>query len=367
VLVLSTGGTIASRRRVGGAFVATDSASDLVAQFSSRSEFASLGTVAVETQDVMCVGSYLLKPEDMLEIARRIGLALMSNEVIGIVVTHGTDTMEETAFLVDLVHTDARPVVFTGAQRSADAPDTDGPRNLDDALTVATHEDARGLGVLIVFDGQIFAAAGTRKTHTLASAAFSSTDSGPIGRVHEGSLVLTASPKRLDPLALDSFDLAGVRVDIVPYYPGTDTTALRAVAAAGATGIILETTGAGNANSAFCLEVARLTASGVVVALSTRVMAGPVTALYGAGGGIDLVKAGAISVGTLRSPQARVLLIALLSCLRDPVRVREELRRQTSASAAARNSPTATPSATPIHSLPLAQAGATSQEMGTSN
>src|SRR5699024_5834036 len=110
------------------------------------------------------------------------------------------------------------------------------------------------------------------------------------------------------------------------YYPGATTDALRALTAdigrdtgsgaagASARGLILEATGAGNANPEFCHEVTRLTAAGVVVGLSTRVDAGPVTPIYGAGGGIDLVGAGAIPVGALRSAQARILLIALLAC-----------------------------------------------------
>ncbi|MEO6943342.1 MAG: asparaginase [Lacisediminihabitans sp.] len=328
VLVLATGGTIASRRSDRGPSVATDTAGDLLARFHSVGNSKSLNGVTLDAQDIMLVGSYLLEPEDMLEIARRVRQGLLSEDVVGVVVTHGTDTMEETAYLVDLVHDDARPVVFTGAQRPADAPDTDGPRNLADAVAVASHESARGLGALIVFDGQVFAAAGTRKTNTLASAAFSSTISGPVGYVRQGCFVLTSAPRRPVPLELESLSLAGVRVDIVPFYPGADATAFRAVEAAGATGIVVEAVGAGNVNPRFCAEVTRLTAAGMVVAFSTRVAAGPVAALYGAGGGSDLVDAGAVLIATLRPPQARILLIALLARFHDPDRVRQELHRR---------------------------------------
>ncbi len=328
VLVLTTGGTIASRRSDRGSSVATDTAGDLLARFHSVGNSKSLNGVTLDAQDIMLVGSYLLEPEDMLEIARRVRQGLLSEDVVGVVVTHGTDTMEETAYLVDLVHDDARPVVFTGAQRPADAPDTDGPRNLADAVAVASHESARGLGALIVFDGQVFAAAATRKTNTLASAAFSSTISGPVGYVRQGCFVLTSAPRRPVPLELESLSLAGVRVDIVPFYPGADATAFRAVEAAGATGVVVEAVGAGNVNPRFCAEVTRLTAAGMVVAFSTRVAAGPVAALYGAGGGSDLVDAGAELIATLRPPQARILLIALLARFHDPDRVRQELHRR---------------------------------------
>lgn len=326
VLVLATGGTIASRRSGHGPAVAIDTADDLLARFHLAGN--SLNGVTLDAQDIMLVGSYLLEPEDMLEIARRVHQGLRSEDVVGVVVTHGTDTMEETAYLLDLVHDDARPVVFTGAQRPADAPDTDGPRNLADAVTVASHESARGLGALIVFDGQVFAAARTRKTNTLAPAAFSSTISGPIGYVRQGSFVLTGVPRRPTPLDLNCMSLTGVRVDIVPFYPGADTVALRAVEAAGATGVVVEAVGAGNVNPRFCGDVARLTAAGMVVAFSTRVAAGPVTAIYGAGGGRDLLDAGAVLIATLRPPQARILLSALLARFHDPDRVRQELCRR---------------------------------------
>jgi L-asparaginase len=113
-----------------------------------------------------------------------------------------------------------------------------------------------------------------------------------------------------------------VRVDIVSVYPGCDATALDALAAAGAQGIVLEASGAGNANLTICAAVARLTGQGVVVVLSTRVHAGPVVALYGGGGGVDLVAAGALPAGLLRPSQARILLIALLGTGAEPDEVR---------------------------------------------
>ncbi|TVT14831.1 asparaginase [Amycolatopsis acidiphila] len=318
VVVLSTGGTIASRQNGRGASVANDGVNTLVGRLPFDV------AVPVEGRDVLRVGSYLLTPADMADIAGAIRETLADDEVLGVVVTHGTDTMEETAFLADLVHQDPRPVVFTGAQRPADAADTDGPRNLADAITVAADERARNRGVLITFDGAVFPARGTRKTQTLATAAFSSPDGGPIGQVREGALIFTAAPAPLPHVELTDLD---VRVDIVALYPGVDTVALDAVVAAGAAGVVLEATGAGNGNPEIRDAVARLTAAGVVVALSTRVHAGPVAGLYGNGGGVDLIEAGAIPTGLLRPSQARILLTALLARHHDPVRAAQELAR----------------------------------------
>jgi len=329
--VLSTGGTIASRRDARGASVASDGVGELLRRLPDAPD------VPVEGRDVLCLGSYLLTAEDMAGIAREIRRTLADESVLGVVVTHGTDTMEETAFLADLVHDDPRPVVFTGAQRPADAPDTDGPRNLADAIAVAAHPSARDLGVLIAFDGAVFAAQGTRKTHTTAPAAFSAPDAGPLGHLRDGALTqaltqavtIGVRPERCPPLDLTALDLAEARVDVVAYYPGSDATALDAVAAAGARGVVIAGTGAGNANPAINASVARLTAEGVVVALSTRVDAGPVAGIYGNGGGLDLLAAGAVPTGVLRPSQARILLAALLAAHRDPARVAEELSRRT--------------------------------------
>lgn len=305
VVVLSTGGTIASRA-TGDAKTATDSAADLLARAGAPS-----GT-RIEGCDVFRVGSFRMTLDHQQQLLQAVLGALAEPDVVGVVVTHGTDTMEESAFLVDLFLDDVRPVVFTGAQRSADAPDSDGPANLRDALTVATSSAARGLGSLIVFEGAVLPARGTRKTHTLASGAFAAPDRGPLGAVVDGRLRVHAEPRRGKPLDPARLDLPGVRVDIVPVYPGVDTVALDAVVAAGARAVVLEATGAGNANPTLRDAVAELSARGVVVALSTRVHAGPVVPIYGDGGGRDLLAAGALPTGTLRPGQVRVLLLALL-------------------------------------------------------
>ena len=316
VHLLATGGTIASRATASGGAVATDRGDDLLAQARLASD------VEVVSRDVFRLNSFAMSPADMQVVLEAVVDALSSAEVDGVVVTHGTDTMEETAFLVDLFVGDERPVVFTGAQRSADAAGGDGPGNLRDAVAVASSPAARGLGTLIVFDGAIFPARGTRKSHTLAAGSFSCPDTGPVGRLVNGAPSVSARPRRVPALDPGRLRADGVRVDIVPTYPGCDATALDAAARAGARGIVLEATGAGNANPVICDAVARLTGKGVVVVLSTRVHAGPVVALYGGGGGVDLVAAGAVPAGLLRPSQARMLLIALLGTGAAPQAVR---------------------------------------------
>ena len=167
VTVLATGGTIASRTDAGGGATAQDGGADLVARLDLPAD------VELRVRDVFRVGQL---PDDAgpacTSWPARWRPSCADDAVDGVVITHGTDTIEETAFFLDLFHADPRPVVVTGAQRAADAPDSDGPRNLTDAVTAAAAPAARGLGVLIGFGGQLFPARGTRKTHTLAADTF---------------------------------------------------------------------------------------------------------------------------------------------------------------------------------------------------
>ena len=310
VSILATGGTIASRVDGSGGATAQHGGEHLVAGLV-------VPGMQVRVRDVLRIGSFRMTLDRVSLLARAVAEELSDPAVAGVVVTHGTDTTEETAFFLDLFHDDARPVVLTGAQRPADAADTDGPRNVRDAVTVAADPHARGLGVLVAFGGRVFPARGTRKAHTLAGDAFTNPYGGALGWVHEGRVGVVAVPRRGPNLDLSTFDSTGIRVDVAVCHPDADGTALRAFADAGARGVVLEATGAGNANPEICASVRELTDAGIVVVTSTRVAAGPVVPIYGDGGGVDLEKAGALPSGLLRPSQARMLLAALLGVHRD--------------------------------------------------
>lgn len=307
VVLLSTGGTISSRAQSGGAAVASDSGEEVLRSIQEEL------SCPVRVVEVFRQGSYLLTFDNMLSVCSRITEALADAAVLGVVVTHGTDTMEETAYLADLVHSDSRPVVFTGAQNSADSQVPDGPGNLMQAIAVASSAEARQHGVLIAFAGEIYPARGVRKVQTFDLQAFGNPDFGSAGSVSAGNKVtMGAPPVRQEPLPLPSPGGAGQRVDVVAAYPGADATLLEAAMEAGARGIVLQATGSGNANRDLCASVAKATASGIVVVTSTRVHAGPVVPVYGAGGGKDLLAAGAIPSGLLRPSQSLILLSLLL-------------------------------------------------------
>jgi L-asparaginase len=309
VPVLTTGGTISSRTGEAGRRPAL-SGSELTATLLPGKHFPN------RVVDVLRASSYTVGVQDMQTVLAAVARELTDPDVPGVVVTHGTDTLEETAYLVDLFHDDERPVVLTGAIRPADHEDTDGPRNLAHALAVAVDVGARGRGVLVVFGGKIFPAAAVQKIHTSAREAFGSTNQAAIGLVDDAGPRFHSAPRpRSAPLLrLHGRDLARTRVDIVALYPGADEAALEAAVRAGARGVVLQGTGSGNSPAAFTAAVARLCGQGIVVALSTRVPNGLVEPLYGgSGGGHELAAAGAVPTGALRPSQARILLLALLS------------------------------------------------------
>lgn len=304
VRLLATGGTIASvregtghRARAGGA--------DLLAQTTTPED------CTVEVTDLATAGSFAWQWPDLLALLRSLAVAL-TDDCAGVVVTHGTDTMEEVAFLAALTHADPRPVVFTGAQRPYDDPAPDGPANLADALRVAASPAATNRGVLVAFDGEVYGARGVTKLDTSSAHAFGAPGRGPQLRV-SAHTVLPLAPAALPmPLAVDPADDEPPRVDVVPLYVGTDAALLRASRAAGAAGIVLAAFGVGNANPAIVEAVRECADAGVPVLVCSRVPAGPVYPFYRGGGGADLIDAGAV-FGTDLSPwQGRMLLAACI-------------------------------------------------------
>ncbi|WP_030965317.1 asparaginase [Streptomyces sp. NRRL S-378] len=303
IVVISTGGTIASRWQ-GSGFAADADGNEVIATAPLPED------MTVEVVDLFSVNSPRLTTAHQLTLLRTVHEVLADPGVDGIVVTHGTDTLEESAFLVDLHHHDPRPVVFTGSQRPMGTADGDGPGNLYDALLTAA--TTRGLGVLIAFAGRVHAARGTVKTQAVDLDAFADPSRELLGKVGFGKVTLLRTPRRPAALPLPAMPELPPRVDVVMHHADADPVLLNAAVEAGARGIVLIGTGAGNATPEIVEAVRAAVARGVLVALTTRVMAGPVTEIYTHGGAVDLVAAGAVPTGTLRAGQARIAVLSAL-------------------------------------------------------
>ncbi len=290
VAVIATGGTIASRRGADGASTPSLSGEDLLAlvpQINAR----------LKPVDLMAKDSSSLTLADMQRISDAVGVELNDPAVTGVVVLHGTDAMEESSLLVHLQHAITKPVVFTGAQFTADHPNADGPSNLAAAIETALDQTNAERGVLLSFGGRCLPAWGLYKLSADAADAFRSARPA----AHAAALELAVP-------------LADLRVDIVAIYPGCDAAHIEASLQAGADGIVLAALGSGNANPGIAVAVKRCAERGVPVVVSSRVPEGLLVASYGGGGGgHDLVAAGAIHSSTLRPGQARILLAALIA------------------------------------------------------
>ena len=300
ILVLATGGTIASgaERALTG--------KQLTGQLHLGDR------VQVEVKDIANGGSSDLTRADWTRLVQAIRAGFADPRVAGIVVTHGTDTMEETAFFLDLVIDEVRPLVVTGSMRSSDAVSADGPANLAEAILVAADPNARGLGTLVVLDDQIHAAAAATKGDTNRLSSFVSADAGPLGVISESQprfLLRPFAPHRhwrLTPSQIDALP----RVEVVTATFGGDDRMLDAAARAGAKAIVIAAFGSGTITAPMRRFVAAH-APTLPVILSTRVSAGFVKDAYG--GGSDDETRAAVRSGRLNPAKARVLAMVALA------------------------------------------------------
>jgi L-asparaginase len=263
----------------------------------------------LEARTVVNLPSAHLTVADQLRICREARDA--ARRGLGVVVTHGTDTLEETAMLCDVLHDAEAPIVFTGAIRTATAPGADGPANLVDAVSVAASQEAAGTGVLVVFGGEIHHARCVRKTDTTSLTAFSSPQTGPLGRVTEGHPTMWSRLPRNPPL--DPPDLEK-RVLIVPTTAGDDGSLARAALATEPDGVVIGTLGAGHLAPQL-LELWAEAAQRMPIVAYCRPERGVVlTGTYGyAGSERDLRGTRVIPAGFLSPQAARMKLLACVA------------------------------------------------------
>jgi L-asparaginase len=243
---------------------------------------------------------------DLLAIAAVLREALADPATDGAVVVQGTDTIEETAFAWDLLLEGPKPVAVTGAMRASDQPGFDGPANLIDAVRVAASPAAHGIGVVVSLGGTIEPADDVTKMHASALDTFASPNSGSLGRVGPSGVTILRRRAGRRHVATER---GAERVHLVTAGVATDGSLLDAAVTAGADGIVVAATGAGNTDPRLLAAAERAIAAGLPVALATRCPAGRASGAYAfAGGGAQWLRAGAIPVGTLCAIKARVAL-----------------------------------------------------------
>lgn len=278
-------------------------AGDLLAGVPDR-----LRPPAVRVESLMSRPSAHLGLDDQLEIARRARDGARLG--LGVVVTHGTDTLEETAMLADILHDSPTPVVFTGAIRPASLPGADGPANLADALSLAASSEASGVGTVVCFGGEIHHARTVRKLDAASPLAFGSPQTGPAGRVAEGRVRIWSRIGRnpeLDPARID------FRVPVIPSFSGDDGETARVMLEADPGGAVLVTLGGGHVSPAVLRVWAEAAERIPVVATSRPERGSILRETYGyEASEQDLRATGIVPAGFLSPQAARIKLLACL-------------------------------------------------------
>lgn len=305
--LLFTGGTIAMQRdAAAGGNVPAHGGDALVAMAPGLERIAPF-----RIEDWARIPACHLDQPRLWALRERVRSVAAAGEVSGIVVTHGTDVLEETAYLLDRTLDGTVPVALTGAMLTSSDTAWDGPRNLLDAAAVAASGDSRGRGAMVVFHGEIFAGRTAAKTHATAVAAFSAPHFGPVGRVREGRVGYRgASGERPAPVMPAGLT---ARVALVPAVVGDDGCLLD-LARPRHDGVVLEAFGSGNVPPGLVPAIGRWLDEGKPVVLASRCLHGEVTPAYAfEGGGARLIAMGVVPAGARTPAQARMELTISLS------------------------------------------------------
>jgi L-asparaginase len=246
----------------------------------------------------------------MVKLAKRIEQKITDEHYEGIVITHGTDTLEETAYLLDLIVQSDIPIVVTGAMRSSNELGSDGPHNLVSALRVALSDEARGQGVLVVLNDEIHTAKNVTKTHSSNIATFQSPQYGPIGIVTKHRITFHHIPIRRDRYHVRELEK---NVILLKAFAGMDKSLIEAVSAAEINGLVIEGLGQGNLPPSVVPALQTLIEQGVPIVLVSRCFNGIVQDVYGYdGGGKKLKEMGIIFSNGLNGQKARIKLLVAL-------------------------------------------------------
>ena len=316
IAVFFTGGTICMRVDEGfGGIVPALSAKQILDTIPDIDELAEV--------EVIEFGHYPgphMTPEIMFDLSNQIKGYVQRDDIHGIIITHGTDTLEETAYFLDCtVHTET-PIIVIGAMRNSSEPDWDGPRNLRDALILAGSPEARGYGVLLCLSDSINAASEATKTDTNQLNTFASFDFGPIGRIVNGTVMMYRKPVRRE-----SFEVTQIpkHVPLLKCYAGMDAMLITCALEHGAKGLVIEAFGVGNVPPSVFYALKDAVQSGIPIVLTSRCPVGRIEHIYAyEGAGKHLYDAGIIFADYLNGQKARIKLIAAIGAGYDMQRIR---------------------------------------------
>ena len=307
VYIVATGGTIASNYLASeGDLVAPATADDLVSATPELASYAEVRSVQHTniTSDLMDISS-------VVELGKLVRKLLEDNTVTGVVITHGTATLEETAFFLDLTIKNEKPVVVTGAMRNLSETDADGPRNILYSVLTAAHSDSRGRGVLVCFNGEIYSARDVIKVHSMQVNAYASRDSGPLGMVSKDGLIYFAKPERRIFINVEEIS---ANVQLLKVTQGIDDLLIRACIENDVDGIVIEGIGAGNVNIPYYNAVCDALKADIPLVIGHRMSSGSPFFNKGHNGSFrSMIDKGAIPSGYLSCVKARILLMVALS------------------------------------------------------
>jgi len=311
VCIVGTGGTIASKYDAAiGGHTSAASAQDLVAAMPELADVADVRVVEHSN-----INSALMDTATAFGLRATLNRVLADDSVSGVVVTHGTATLEETAYLLDLTVRTEKPIVVTGAQRNFDERDADGPRNVLYAVMIAASPEARGRGVLVALGGEIHAARDATKVNSERVTCFASRDGGPVGMVTRHAVAFIAAPERRVHLDVERIE---ENVQLVRMTQGANDLLLRACIRERVPGIVVEGTAGGNVNAAFYGAICDALEAGIPVVIATRLASGaPHFGKAYRGSFQSLVDRGAIGAGYLSGIKARILLMVALAHTRE--------------------------------------------------
>jgi L-asparaginase len=319
VVILATGGTIAGVQPKEGepGYKAGSLSIDALIKGAPGIE----KLARLDGEQIASIGSQDMNDAVWGKLVRRANEVLARPDVDGVVVTHGTDTMEETAFFLNLLLKSDKPVVLVGSMRPATSPSADGPLNLYNAVAVASDPASRGRGVLVVANDEVHTGRDVHKTHTTAVQTFVSTPRGTIAHVFYGKVRYLYMPSNrhttTSEFSVPETPVVVPRVDVVYAHEGVDGTFVKAAIAAGAKGIVLAGVGDGNGTTDLMNALADAAKSGIVVVRSSHVGSGFVRRNLE----VDDDKLGFVAAMDMNPAKARVMLRVALTLTSDPRKI----------------------------------------------